>query len=147
MQEGEGEVVDPLQAKSFPTHRNPFFSEGKGKRRHANSLYSDYSSVVFFHNPIIHCLSYFSGSKAEGSSIWSRPALCSSQEPPSNHRYISKKHKHCKVVTKIIIINPLSESPIKHYKHYSITRAYQGETFFWGLVPQVKTFSFKENTP
>jgi len=28
------------------------------------------------------------------------------------------------------------ESPIKHYKHYSITRAYQGETFFWGLVPQ-----------
>ena len=101
----------------------------------------------FFYNPIIHCLSYFSGSKAEGSSIWSRSALCSSQEPPSNHRYISKKHKHCKVVTKIIIINPLSESPIKHYKHYSITRAYQGETFFWGLVPQVKNFSFKENTP
>lgn len=29
------------------------------------------------------------------------------------------------------------DSPIKHYKHYSITRAYQGETFFWGLVPQV----------
>jgi len=28
------------------------------------------------------------------------------------------------------------ESPIKHYKHYSIERAYRGETFFWGLVPQ-----------
>ena len=29
-----------------------------------------------------------------------------------------------------------SESPIKHYKHYSVARAYQGDTFFWGLVPQ-----------
>jgi len=28
------------------------------------------------------------------------------------------------------------ETPIKHYKHYSLARAYQGETFFWGLVPQ-----------
>ena len=28
------------------------------------------------------------------------------------------------------------ESPIKHYKHYSLARAYQGDTFFWGLVPQ-----------
>ncbi|XP_023327106.1 alpha-1,3-mannosyl-glycoprotein 4-beta-N-acetylglucosaminyltransferase B [Eurytemora carolleeae] len=28
------------------------------------------------------------------------------------------------------------ESPIKHYKHYSIERAYKGDTFFWGLVPQ-----------
>jgi len=28
------------------------------------------------------------------------------------------------------------ESPIKHYKRYSLARAYQGDTFFWGLVPQ-----------
>jgi len=28
------------------------------------------------------------------------------------------------------------ESPIKHYKHHSIVRAYQGDTFFWGLAPQ-----------
>jgi len=28
------------------------------------------------------------------------------------------------------------ESPIKHYKHHSLIRAYQGDTFFWGLVPQ-----------
>jgi len=34
--------------------------------------------------------------------------------------------------------NPTAEieSPIKHYKHYSLERAYRGETFFWGLVPQ-----------
>ena len=30
----------------------------------------------------------------------------------------------------------ISESPIKHYKHHSLVRAYQGDTFFWGLVPQ-----------
>jgi len=28
------------------------------------------------------------------------------------------------------------ESPIKHYKHYSLERLYRGDTFFWGLVPQ-----------
>ncbi|XP_059087037.1 alpha-1,3-mannosyl-glycoprotein 4-beta-N-acetylglucosaminyltransferase A-like [Tigriopus californicus] len=28
------------------------------------------------------------------------------------------------------------QTAIKHYKSYSITRAYQGETFYWGLVPQ-----------
>jgi alpha-1,3-mannosylglycoprotein beta-1,4-N-acetylglucosaminyltransferase A/B len=28
------------------------------------------------------------------------------------------------------------ESAIKHYKQYSLTRAYLGETFFWGLLPQ-----------
>jgi alpha-1,3-mannosylglycoprotein beta-1,4-N-acetylglucosaminyltransferase A/B len=28
------------------------------------------------------------------------------------------------------------ESDIKHYKQYSLTRAYLGETFFWGLLPQ-----------
>lgn len=34
--------------------------------------------------------------------------------------------------------NPLAaiESPIKHYKHHSLVRAYQGDTFFWGLAPQ-----------
>jgi len=34
--------------------------------------------------------------------------------------------------------NPPAEidSPIKHYKHYSLERAYRGDTFFWGLVPQ-----------
>ena len=38
------------------------------------------------------------------------------------------------------------ESPIKHYKHYSISRAYAGETFFWGLVPQVISLSSKVST-
>jgi alpha-1,3-mannosylglycoprotein beta-1,4-N-acetylglucosaminyltransferase A/B len=28
------------------------------------------------------------------------------------------------------------ESAIKHYKQYSHTRAYLGETFFWGMLPQ-----------
>lgn len=28
------------------------------------------------------------------------------------------------------------ETKIKHYKQYSLTRAYKGETFYWGLVPQ-----------
>ncbi len=28
------------------------------------------------------------------------------------------------------------ETVIKHYKSYSLTRAYSGETFYWGLVPQ-----------
>ncbi len=28
------------------------------------------------------------------------------------------------------------DSAIKHYKSYSMTRAYNGETFYWGLVPQ-----------
>ncbi|XP_069670865.1 alpha-1,3-mannosyl-glycoprotein 4-beta-N-acetylglucosaminyltransferase A isoform X1 [Periplaneta americana] len=28
------------------------------------------------------------------------------------------------------------ESAIKHYKQYSLARAYLGETFFWGLLPQ-----------
>ena len=28
------------------------------------------------------------------------------------------------------------ETIIKHYKAYSLTRAYSGETFYWGLVPQ-----------
>ena len=30
----------------------------------------------------------------------------------------------------------IAESPIKHYKHHSLVRAYQGDTFFWGLAPQ-----------
>lgn len=28
------------------------------------------------------------------------------------------------------------DSPIKHYKRHSLLRAYTGDTFFWGLVPQ-----------
>lgn len=38
------------------------------------------------------------------------------------------------------------ETQIKHYKHYSLARAYQGEAFFWGLVPQADdtiTFVFQ----
>lgn len=27
-------------------------------------------------------------------------------------------------------------SGIKHYKQYTLERAYYGETFFWGLLPQ-----------
>ena len=40
----------------------------------------------------------------------------------------------------------LAESPIKHYKHHSLVRAYQGDTFFWGLAPQpgdTITFNFE----
>lgn len=39
-----------------------------------------------------------------------------------------------------------AESPIKHYKHHSLVRAYQGDTFFWGLAPQPGdsiTFNFE----
>lgn len=32
--------------------------------------------------------------------------------------------------------NAVLETKIKHYKQYSLTRAYRGETFYWGLVPQ-----------
>ena len=32
------------------------------------------------------------------------------------------------------------ESKIKHYKQYSFSRAYKGETFYWGLVPQPGDF-------
>ena len=35
-----------------------------------------------------------------------------------------------------IIPLAITESPIKHYKHHSLVRAYQGDTFFWGLAPQ-----------
>ena len=33
VQEGEGEVVDPLQAKSLPAHRHPLLAEGQGKNQ------------------------------------------------------------------------------------------------------------------
>ncbi|XP_067003248.1 alpha-1,3-mannosyl-glycoprotein 4-beta-N-acetylglucosaminyltransferase B isoform X2 [Anabrus simplex] len=40
------------------------------------------------------------------------------------------------------------ESGIKHYKQYSLARAYLGETFFWGLLPQTGDhLVFKFNTP
>eukprot|EP00095_Tigriopus_kingsejongensis_P003848 snap_masked-scaffold20_size707684-processed-gene-3.2 protein:Tk03848 transcript:snap_masked-scaffold20_size707684-processed-gene-3.2-mRNA-1 annotation:"alpha- -mannosyl-glycoprotein 4-beta-n-acetylglucosaminyltransferase b" len=42
------------------------------------------------------------------------------------------------------------ETVIKHYKSYSITRAYHGETFYWGLVPQAGdtiTFYLMPPTP
>lgn len=38
------------------------------------------------------------------------------------------------------------KSAIKHYKQYSLARAYAGETFFWGLLPQPGdqlSFTFK----
>ena len=38
VQEGEGEVVDPLQAKSLPAHRHPLLSEGQGKRLAKSSI-------------------------------------------------------------------------------------------------------------
>jgi len=28
------------------------------------------------------------------------------------------------------------DSPIRHYKAYSLSRAWMGETFYWGLAPQ-----------
>lgn len=46
--------------------------------------------------------------------------------------------------------NPEAEvtSGIKHYKQYSLTRAYMGETFFWGLLPQPgDQLMFKFTTP
>jgi len=40
------------------------------------------------------------------------------------------------------------ESAIKHYKQYSLNRAYLGETFFWGLLPQPGDhLVFKFTTP
>ena len=36
----------------------------------------------------------------------------------------------------VVTFHTFPESPIKHYKHHSIVRAYQGDTFFWGLAPQ-----------
>ena len=39
------------------------------------------------------------------------------------------------------------ESDIKHYKQFSLSRAYQGDTFFWGLLPQPGdhlVFTFKQ---
>ena len=40
------------------------------------------------------------------------------------------------------------ETNIKHYKHYSISRAYRGETFYWGLVPEANDFiTFTMNPP
>lgn len=46
--------------------------------------------------------------------------------------------------------NPEAEvtSGIKHYKQYTLTRAYLGETFFWGLLPQPgDQLVFKFTTP
>ncbi|XP_060521150.1 alpha-1,3-mannosyl-glycoprotein 4-beta-N-acetylglucosaminyltransferase B isoform X2 [Cylas formicarius] len=46
--------------------------------------------------------------------------------------------------------NPEAEviSGIKHYKQYSLKRAYLGETFFWGLLPQIgDQLIFKFSTP
>ena len=40
-----------------------------------------------------------------------------------------------------------AETNIKHYKQYSISKAYRGETFFWGLVPQNGDYIFFELTP
>ena len=39
------------------------------------------------------------------------------------------------------------ETNIKHYKHHSISRAYRGETFYWGLVPQSDDFLLFQLTP
>ncbi|XP_050315791.1 alpha-1,3-mannosyl-glycoprotein 4-beta-N-acetylglucosaminyltransferase B isoform X3 [Anthonomus grandis grandis] len=49
-------------------------------------------------------------------------------------------------------VNPEAEvtSAIKHYKQYTLKRAYLGETFFWGLLPQPGdqlTFKFTSPIP
>ena len=47
-------------------------------------------------------------------------------------------------------LNPQAqiETVIQHYKSYSLTRAYAGETFYWGLVPQAgDTITFHMNPP
>jgi alpha-1,3-mannosylglycoprotein beta-1,4-N-acetylglucosaminyltransferase A/B len=46
--------------------------------------------------------------------------------------------------------NPDAEvvSGIKHYKQYTLERAYLGETFFWGLLPSPgDQLIFKFTTP
>lgn len=41
-----------------------------------------------------------------------------------------------------------AESAIKSYKHHTLQRAYNGETFFWGLLPQPgDMLTFKFDTP
>jgi len=47
-------------------------------------------------------------------------------------------------------VNPNAEvsTTMKIYDHYSLDRAYMGETFFWGLTPlQGDTLSFKFSPP
>jgi len=47
-------------------------------------------------------------------------------------------------------VNPNAEvsTTMKIYDHYSLDRAYMGETFFWGLTPlQGDTVSFKFSPP
>jgi len=47
-------------------------------------------------------------------------------------------------------VNPNAEvsTTMKIYDHYSLDRAYMGETFFWGLIPlQGDTVSFKFSPP
>ena len=39
------------------------------------------------------------------------------------------------------------ETNIRHYKRYSISRAYRGESFYWGLVPQAGDFITMTLTP
>ena len=102
VQEGEGEVVDPLQAESFPTHRNPFFSEGKGKRRQANSLYSDYSSVVhhiFFITRLFIAFRIFQVQKLKDRQFGRVQLFVPHKNPPATigtYMYIHLKHKRCK---------------------------------------------------
>ena len=43
VQEGEGEVVDPLQAKSLPAHRHSLLSEGQGKKNWSSQAYQTIS--------------------------------------------------------------------------------------------------------
>ena len=40
------------------------------------------------------------------------------------------------------------ETTIKHYQKYSLSRAYSGKTFYWGLQPEVGDFiCFKFDEP
>ena len=42
---------------------------------------------------------------------------------------------------------PDAETNIRHYKRYSISKAYRGESFYWGLVPQAGDFITITLTP
>jgi len=47
-------------------------------------------------------------------------------------------------------INPNADvsTTLKIYQHFSLDRAYMGETFFWGIIPQAgDTVNFKFSPP
>ena len=52
--------------------------------------------------------------------------------------YVSQDKDFGKTALHHAHFNPTAEvtTTIKVYQHYSMDRAYLGETFFWGLIPE-----------